>query len=209
MRRKTIPLLLLSLTSAAAAAADFVDTAQVVSATPIIDRVTETRQDCANVPASQPPAQGSIAAPIIGGVAGAILGNQVGRGSGRTAATAAGAIAGAVVGNSIGNQQARAEQQASPRCRTIESTRDVVNGYNVVYRYNGRDVATVLPYNPGPALQVSVSVIQSAPPAAGYPAPAMASSAVPPPPGGMPPAPPAGAVAPNPPLTPASNVYRY
>jgi len=200
MRREALPFLLISLTSAVAAAADFVDTAQVVSATPIIDRVTETRQDCGNAPASPPPSQGgSVAAPIIGGVAGAILGNQVGRGSGRTAATVAGAIGGAIVGNSIGNRQARADASApEQRCRTIESTREVVNGYNVVYRYNGRDVSTVLPYNPGSALQVGVTVLPNASAGAGYPPPPMAS--VPPP---------SGAVSPNPPLSPASTTYRY
>jgi uncharacterized protein YcfJ len=186
--------------SSIAAAADFVDTAQVVSATPIIDRVTETRQECGNPPASPPPAQAGVAAPIIGGVAGAILGNQVGRGSGRTAATVAGAIGGAIVGDAIGNRQARADANAQgQRCRTIESTREVVNGYNVVYRYNGRDVSTVLPYHPGGTVQVGVGIIQSAPPSAGYAPPPAAS--VPPPPGVV--------GAPNPPLTPASNVYRY
>ncbi len=187
--RHAIPLVLVSLASSAAVAADIVDTAQVVSATPIIDRVTDTRQDCSQ--ASPPPAQPGVAAPIIGGVAGAILGNQVGRGSGRTAATVAGAIGGAIVGDHIGNRQARADAGAYGQgCRTIESTREVVNGYNVVYRYNGRDVSTVLPYNPGATLQVGVSVIQNAP-VAGY-APPVTASVPPPPPGAVPVAAPPG-----------------
>jgi hypothetical protein len=41
----------------------------------------------------------------------------------------------------------------------LESTRDVVNGYNVVYRYNGRDVNVALPYNPGSTIKVGVGVI--------------------------------------------------
>ena len=202
-REALVSAVLFSVTSAVAAAADFVDTAQVVSATPIIDRVMETRQDCSAAP---PPSQGSgVAAPIIGGIAGAILGNQVGGGSGRTAATVAGAIGGAVVGDQIGNRQARADARGQG-CRTIESTREVVNGYNVVYRYNGRDVSTVLPYNPGPALQVGVSVIPNASTAGGYPP---VASSVPPPPAGVAPPPPSGAVAPYPPITPASGTYRY
>lgn len=201
MQRQMLPLMLVSLASSSAIAADIVDTAQVVSTTPIIDRVTETRQDCGQPQASPPPAQGSVAAPIIGGVAGAILGNQVGRGGGRTAATVAGAIGGAIVGDQLGNRQARADASAyGQRCRTIESTREVVNGYNVVYRYNGRDVSTVLPYNPGATLQVGVSVIQSAPPGAGYAPPATAS---------VPPPPPGAVAGPSVPLTPASSTYRY
>ena len=72
--------------------------------TPIIERVTDQRQEC--VPdtayAPAPARERSLVGPIVGGVAGGVLGNQVGRGSGRTA-TAAGAIAGTVIGDRVGN----------------------------------------------------------------------------------------------------------
>ena len=41
----------------------------------------------------------------------------------------------------------------------MESSREVVNGYNVVYRYNGRDVNVALPYDPGSTLKVAVGVV--------------------------------------------------
>jgi len=191
------------------AAPDFTDTAQVISSRPIIERVTEPRQDCSNVPAGAPAQERSVVAPVVGGVAGAILGSQVGRGrgrdaataagavagtivgdrvanpdsnrsmtgavvggaaggligaqvgrgEGRTAATAAGAIAGAVVGDRVDNRQTTAGAQPASRCRTVETTRDVIKGYTVVYRYNGRDITTTLPYNPGSSVRVGIGVI--------------------------------------------------
>jgi uncharacterized protein YcfJ len=208
---------LLTLAGTGVAAPDFTDTAQVISSTPIIERITEQRQDCAPDPSGAPaPApERSMAGPIVGGVAGAILGHQVGRGSGRTAATAAGAavgtivgdrvanpdsnrpvtgavvggaaggligaqvgrgsgrdaaaaagaIGGAVVGDRVQNPQTTASAQPAQRCRTVETTRDVVKGYTVVYRYNGRDIATTLPHDPGRTVRVGVSVLDAGPPA--------------------------------------------
>lgn len=143
------------------AATDLIDTAQVVSSTPIVERITEPRQECA--PMAAAPQEHSLAGPIVGGIAGAILGNQVGRGNGRTAATAAGAVAGTIVGDRVGNAPAAPAQQ----CRTIQTTRDVVKGYTVVYRYYNRDITTTLPYNPGPTVRVGVGIVDNAPVAAG------------------------------------------
>ncbi len=173
---KTIPfarvtLAALSLAPLFAQAGDFTDIAQVVSSSPIIERVRDERQDCSNVPPPQaaPQRDRSYTGSIVGGLAGAILGNQVGGGRGNTAATAVGAVAGAVVGDRIDNrapqQQAQGQQQ---RCAVIESTREVVKGYNVVYRYNGRDIATTLPYNPGSRVTVAVGIIEDRQPVAAY-----------------------------------------
>lgn len=199
-------------------AADFTDTAQVLSVTPIYDRVAETRQECYSETASttaQPQSERGVVAPILGGVAGAvigsrvgrgsgrdaatavgavvgavaadrvanpnsdgsiagaavggaagaILGNQVGQGSGRTAATGAGAVAGAVVGDRVASgSNARTQAQPLQRCRTVDTGgREIVRGYSVVYRYNGRDATTTLPYDPGHTVRVSVGAIDSVP----------------------------------------------
>jgi len=141
-------------------AADMMDSAPVVTATPIVDRVTEPRQECAPAPQRAPQQERSVIGPIIGGVAGALLGSTVGRGNGRTAATAAGAIGGAIVGDHVGNQQSAA-QQPQQQCRTVETTREIVRGYTVVYRYNGRDVTTTMPYDPGMRVNVSVTAVDS------------------------------------------------
>lgn len=210
MKRKTITAMIAALASSGALASDFVDTAQVVAATPIYERISEPRQDCYTETAAAPqkPQERSLAAPILGGLAGALLGRQVGHGNGRDvatavgaavgtmagdyvanpdanrsytgavvgaatggllgsqvgngsgkgAATAAGTIAGAMIGDRVATQQTGTAQPVQ-RCRTIQSSREVIRGYNVVYRYNGRDVTTTLPYNPGSTVKVGVGII--------------------------------------------------
>ena len=210
MKRKTITALIAAFANGGAMANDFVDTAQVIAATPIIERVSEPRQECYTETAAAPqkPQERSIAAPILGGIAGALLGRQVGHGNGRDVATAVGAAAGTMAGDYAANPDANrsyagaavgavtggllgsqigsgggkgattaagtiagtmigdrvatpktASAQPLQRCRTVESSREVIKGYNVVYRYNGRDVTTTLPYNPGSSVKVGVGVI--------------------------------------------------
>lgn len=213
MRKAISIAVLTALAGASAAATDLIDTAPVISSTPIVERVVEPRQECSAAPAAAPaPApERSMVGPVLGGIAGAILGNQVGKGSGRTAATAAGAvvgtiagdrvanpdsdrpvtgtvvggaaggllgaqvgkgsgqnaaaaagaIAGAVVGDHVQNSQRTAAAPA-PVCRTVETTREVIKGYTVVYRYNERDITTTLPYDPGSTVRIGIGVVDSA-----------------------------------------------
>src|SRR5574340_1140507 len=209
--RLTTACIALSLTALGAGAADYTDTAQVISSKPIVERVTEPRQECTNdAPAAPQPQERSVAAPILGGVtgavigrqvgggsgrdvataagavagtvigdraanpdsnrsytgsivgglAGAILGNQVGQGRGSAAATAVGAIAGSMIGDRVENRQA-AGAQPLQRCRTVETTRDVVKSYAVVYRYGGRDITTTMPYDPGKTVKVGIGIIDN------------------------------------------------
>ena len=44
------------------------------------------------------------------------------------------------------------------RCRTVETGRDVVDGYDVTYRYQNRDFTTRLANDPGDRIQVRVDV---------------------------------------------------
>lgn len=44
------------------------------------------------------------------------------------------------------------------RCRSVDVGRDVVDGYDVTYRFQNRDLVTRLPYHPGDRLQVRVDV---------------------------------------------------
>lgn len=215
MMKKTIAIAVLSaFAGAGVAAPDFTDTAQVISSTPIVERVYEPRQECEPVtPASAPTpfTERSIFGPIVGGVAGALLGSrvgkgnvrnvataagavvgtivgdrvanpdsgrsvtgaviggaagglagaQVGKGNGKTAATAAGAIAGSMIGDRVQNpRQTQTAAEPVERCRTVETSRDVIKGYTVVYRYNGHDVTTTLPYDPGSTVRVGVSLLE-------------------------------------------------
>lgn len=105
-RRSNVSIQLIACAAIAAAsssvgAADFTDTAPVLFSTPIVERVTEPRQECTSeqVPAEQP-TERSVVARILGGFTGAVVGRQVGAGSGRDVATGAGAVAGDRVANS-------------------------------------------------------------------------------------------------------------
>lgn len=44
------------------------------------------------------------------------------------------------------------------RCRTIDSGRDVIDGYDVTYRYQNREFTTRLAYDPGNQVQVRIDV---------------------------------------------------
>lgn len=226
--RKTISIaVLMALAGASAAATDLIDTAQVISSTPIVERVVEPRQECSAAPVAAPAqpqtrdfggalvggiaggllgaqvGKGSgktvaaaagaavgtivgdrvanpdsdrpVTGAVVGGAAGGLLGAQVGKGSGQNAAAAAGAIAGAVVGDRVQNPQ-RAAAAPAPQCRTVETTREVIKGYTVVYRYNERNITTTLPYHPGATVRVGVGVIDSAPAAAAPAAGVMGSN---------------------------------
>jgi uncharacterized protein YcfJ len=87
------------------AGTDLIDTAQVISSTPVVERVSEPRQECSTAPAAAPaPAQNrNLTGAILGSVAGGLLGAQVGKGSGRTAAAATGAAVGAILGDRVSN----------------------------------------------------------------------------------------------------------
>jgi uncharacterized protein YcfJ len=168
-----------------AGAADFTDLAPVVATRPIVEQVSVPRQECWNetvtVDSPQPPPPSNTLNPagaIIGGVAGGVVGHQIGSGRGNDVATVAGTIAGALIGNNIANKAAPPPpaaynpptQQVVQRCQTVNGWQDVIRGYDVTYRYGGRDATVRLPYDPGPNVRVGVAVIPDAPPQ-GYPPP--------------------------------------
>jgi len=155
MKRTLIAASVMSLIGGNAyAVTDYVDTAQVISSRPVIEKIADSRQECDPAPVVK--RDNNILAPIIGGVIGGLLGHQVGSGRGNTAATIAGAAGGAMAGAAIGN---RAGAQPAQQCRTVQSMRDVVNGYDVVYRYNSRDVNILMPYDPGSTIKIGVAAI--------------------------------------------------
>lgn len=172
---KSFLILLASVVSGSALAADFTDTAKVVSSKPIYERVSDPKQECwtetvsstGTVTKSAPVQEHSIGGALVGGVIGGVVGSQIGQGNGSTIATGAGAIAGAIIGDRVANknaqQQTTAEQVPQTReerhCRQIDNYRDVIRGYDVTYRYNGHDITTRMNSQPGNTVQVGVSVL--------------------------------------------------
>jgi uncharacterized protein YcfJ len=169
-------------------AAAFWDKARVVSSVPITQDVNTPQQQCwtENVTSVQnQPSDQSLAGTIIGGLAGGILGHTVGGGSGKDLATAAGAVTGAVVGNQIGSQQEGppvAQTREEQHCRTYDHWTRQITGYRVTYHYRDREFTSVLPYDPGQELRVSVSIAPSMTPAVDRYGPPAPPSYPPPPP---------------------------
>ena len=103
---------------------------------------------------------------ILGGIIGAAIGNQIGRGDGRRAASVAGALIGSAIGHDAGSRGYNRyvsrdyEPRSVERCDVrYESTyEERIEGYNVVYVYDGNRHTTRLPYDPGERIKVRVDV---------------------------------------------------
>ncbi len=44
------------------------------------------------------------------------------------------------------------------RCRTVQEVREVPSGYDVTYRYGGRDFVTRMPFDPGRRVRIAVDI---------------------------------------------------
>ncbi|MFO1191598.1 MAG: glycine zipper 2TM domain-containing protein [Rhodoferax sp.] len=151
----------------AAQADTWFDTARVRSVQPQYESVTVPRQECTSQWIQEQrrvePQRGYGGA-VVGGLAGALVGNQMGQGHGREAATALGAVIGAFAGDRVTQRDRHGERYETlpPRqvqtCQTVNEVQQRVTGYQVTYDYRGQQFSTVLPQDPGPTLQVRVSV---------------------------------------------------
>lgn len=161
--RISAPLLLTAL-AAPIYAADYMDSAPVVSSVPVYQTVTEPQQQCWTESVTRYEERRSPGGAILGGLTGGLLGSTIGRGNGRVASAAVGAAIGALVGDHLGNRDNSAVAVTRPiqQCQTVQSYRQVLTGYQVTYHYNGRNTTVALPYDPGPRVSIGVGVTGSA-----------------------------------------------
>jgi uncharacterized protein YcfJ len=142
----------------------YIDRARVRSVDPQYENVSVPREECSSrwVQETRRTDGREYGGAVIGGVAGALLGNQVGRGHGREAATAVGAVVGAFAGDRIANRDRWDQYEEAPRevttCRTVNDVQTRIAGYRVNYEYRGQQFSTLMREDPGPNLQVLVSV---------------------------------------------------
>jgi len=178
----------------------FNDSAPVLEARPIVDRVPVNREECWSEQrrgyeerrvTRQDNGVPIGAGTVLGAIAGGVIGHQFGNSSGgRDRGTAAGAVIGGIVGNQVDRENAgpssgevteverRPVTREVERCRTVQEVREVASGYDVRYRYAGREFVTRLPYDPGRRIRLAVDVrpvVDNPPP----PAPAPAGPAAP------------------------------
>lgn len=107
---------------------------------------------------------GRNVATVLGGIVGAALGSKVGGGSARYATAAVGSMVGGMAGREIYESSQRQRREASVTVcdpvdngayRTVE---DEVTGYDVTYRYGGREYTTRTDHHPGDRIRVRVDV---------------------------------------------------
>ena len=141
--------------------------AKVVRAEPIYRevRVREPRQVCEDVPVVERTTYRGYSDPgavLVGAVIGGVIGHQFGSGSGRNAATAAGAFIGAnhAAARTYSGTRVVEREVLETRCETVRAARyeEVLDGYDVTYKYRGRLYHTQTARDPGRTIRVRVSV---------------------------------------------------
>lgn len=133
--------------------------APVVSSVPVYRTINEPRTECwtERVGHGYYDREETNGGAVLGAIAGGLLGSTVGRGNGRIAAAAIGAATGAVVGDRMNSAYAAGPREVE-RCETQDNYRRTVQGYDVRYRYQGREYSTRMPYDPGRYVTLRVSV---------------------------------------------------
>ena len=172
-----------------ALAESFVESAPVLSVRPITERTPVNREECWSEQRRgyeerrvTRQSDGAPVGTVLGAIIGGVAGHQVGGGRGKDAATVGGAVVGGLIGNQVDRDQGRVggsdsvEVERRPvtreveRCRTVQDIREVPVGYDVRYRFGGREFMTRLPYDPGRRIRlaVDVRVAEEAPPPPQY-----------------------------------------
>jgi len=142
--------------------------ARVVSARPIVRHVTveRPRRECWQDVEYRSDRALRVGGPTLaGGIIGAAIGRQFGGGSGRDALTLLGGIAGSAVAHERA-QRRLAESGGSAtyavpveRCSVVNErfTEEIVDGYDVVYQYQGRRYSMYTAEHPGDRVALQVN----------------------------------------------------
>src|SRR5205823_6897930 len=87
----------------------------------------------------------------VDAVVGGLLGHEIGGGSGKALATVAGAAAGGYAGNKIEQkvQQGDTYTSTEQQCATVYDRSEVPDGYEVVYRLDGKEHRVHMDHDPG------------------------------------------------------------
>ncbi len=188
MRKMSIAMAIGSLACVPALAESFTEIVPVISTRPVTQQLPVNHRQCWNETQHvyehtvTREDNGPMIGPgtVIGALVGGAIGHQMGSSSGgRDRGTAAGAIVGGLVGNQVDRQNAandapqvvtRDRPVTVEKCETVQEMRDVLTGYDVRYRYGGRDFVTRMPYDPGRRVRVAVNIdpVKEPPPPPSY-----------------------------------------
>ena len=147
------------------------DYAKVIKVRPIYRevRVSTPVRECWDQPVvhstggySHPKSAGGMA---VGGILGGVIGHQVGKGRGNKLATALGTIIGAGIGHNAVNGHVQSSQGHSyteyeEQCEVHHqvSYEEVVDSYDVTYRYQGEKHHIEMPYQPGKRIKLRINI---------------------------------------------------
>jgi len=145
--------------------------ARVVDVEPLVRYVTvnRPREECWDEIVREPVRPYGVAGPTAAGaIVGAAIGRQFGSGNDRDVLTALGAVAGGAVAHqrAVRNGAGATRDVAVQRCEVVNDRvrEQVVDGYLVTYRLDGRNYTMRTDQHPGGWVQLAVD----ARPAAGY-----------------------------------------
>jgi uncharacterized protein YcfJ len=139
--------------------------ARVVDVEPLVRYVTvnRPREECWDEVVREPLRPYGVAGPTIaGGIVGAAIGRQFGSGNDRDTLTLLGAAAGSAVAHrrAVRNQGYATRDVAVQRCEVVSNrvTEQIVDGYLVTYRLDGRNYTMQTDRHPGNFVQLAVDV---------------------------------------------------
>ena len=133
--------------------------AEVIDVKPVTRTLQTPREECRDevVTHTRPVKdQHRITGTALGAVLGGAVGNQIGGGSGKKVATVAGAVAGGYAGNKTQEnlQQGDTYTTVEQRCNTVMESHEEHAGYDVTYRYDGKEDTVRMDYKPGGKIPV-------------------------------------------------------
>ncbi len=133
--------------------------ADVVDVKPITKTIHTPREECHDETVTHTRAvkdENRIAGTAVGAILGGVLGNQVGGGNGKKIATVAGAAAGGYAGNKVQRnmQEGDTYTTVEQRCRTVTDKSEKITGYEVRYRYDGKEDTVHMDHEPGSRIPV-------------------------------------------------------
>jgi len=147
---------------------DLYDYARVTDVRPIYREVEVSRpvRECWEEPVYHTRQNGhkSAGGMLAGGLIGGIIGHQIGKGPGNKVATAMGTLIGAQIGHQAvnGHREQHSETVAGyeEHCKTRQqvSYEEVVDGYDVTYKYRGQSYHVEMPYDPGKRIKMRIQI---------------------------------------------------
>lgn len=139
--------------------------ARVVDVAPMVRRVAVNRpiEQCWDEVVRTPVRPLGVAGPTAAGsIVGAAIGRQFGSGNDRDLLTVIGAVAGGAVAHNraVRNGAGATREVVAQRCEVTNQrvTEEIVDGYLVTYRYDGRHYTMQTDRHPGDWVQVAVDV---------------------------------------------------